>query len=234
MLPAFLQEALGGPEDDCGNGHADQRIEPLRARHSNGDGSRQNSDVRNRVAEVVNQQAAEIQIAPAADQGERNPAIDGQGQQRDADHPAFVDGDGMKEAFERLIEKTQRHQDQQNCVGKCGQNSGALIAIGAFVVRGPRGPVQSDPGNQQRGNVGQIVERVADQGDGMAQVAAQKLGDYQQKGCGHRAGKHPAGHFLGRVRMAGSVIVAMRMDMHRLHCTGSRGRGTVERCWDAI
>ena len=163
----------------------------------------QNSDVRNRVAEIVNQQAAEIQIAPAAHERERNPAVDGQSQQRDADHPAFVDGDGMKESFERLIEKTKRNEDQQNCIRKCGQNAGALIAISAFVVRGPRGPVQGDPGNQQRGNVGQIVERVADQGNGMAQVAAQKFGDNQQKCGGHCAGKHPAGHFLGRVRMAG-------------------------------
>src|SRR5579864_4024870 len=176
-VAGLLQEALGGPEHQRGDGHADQRIDPLRSRHTNGDGAHKNTDVRNRVAEVVNQQAAEIQIAPAADARERDPAVDDQGQHRDPDHPVFVDGDGMKETFERFIEKTERDQDQQNCVGKRGQNAGALIAVGTFVVRGPYGPVQSDPGNQQSGNVGQIVECVANQGNGVAQVAAQKFRD---------------------------------------------------------
>ena len=100
----------------------------------------------------------------------------------------------MAEAFERLIEKAERNQNQQDGVGECGQNAGALVAVSAFVVGRTRGPVQGNPGNQQRGNVGKIVEGVADQGDGMAQIAAQKLGDNQQQGRGHRAGKHPAGH----------------------------------------
>ena len=195
----------------------------------------QNSDVRNGVAEVVNQQAAEIQIAPAADQGERNPAIDRQRQQRDADHPAFVDGDGMKEAFERLIEKAQRHQDQQNGVGERGQNSGALIAIGALMIRGTRGPVQGDPGNQQRGNVGEIMERVADQGDGMAHVAAQQFGDNQQKGSGYRSGKHPAGHLLrkganGRRSDRGHA----RGHASALLYRESRPEGQFERCSGAL
>ena len=86
-----------------------------------------NSDIRNCIAEIVKQQTAKVEIAPAADQRQRNPAVDGQRQQRDADHPALMDGDRVAEAFERLIEKTQRDQDQQDRVGECGQNPGALV-----------------------------------------------------------------------------------------------------------
>jgi len=54
----------------------------------------------------------------------------------------------------------------------------------------------------------------------MAEVAAQKLGNDQQKSSGHRAGKHPAGRSLARVRMAAGVltvmVMAMRMDVHCL------------------
>jgi hypothetical protein len=78
----------------------------------------------------------------------------------------------MKESLERLIKEAKRHQDQQNRIGEGGQDSGALITIGAFVVRGPRGPVQSDPRYEQRGDVGKIVERVADQRNGVAHIAA--------------------------------------------------------------
>ena len=58
---------------------------------------------------LCREQAAEIDIAPAANQRERNAAVDCQRQQRDPDHPAFVDGDWMAEAFERLIEKSERN-----------------------------------------------------------------------------------------------------------------------------
>ena len=59
-VAGFLQQALGGPQHRRGDGHADQRIEPLRSRHSNSDGAHEDSDVRNCVAEIVNQQTSKI------------------------------------------------------------------------------------------------------------------------------------------------------------------------------
>src|SRR5690348_17134185 len=103
-IARLLQQALRGPEHHRGDGHTDQWIDPLRSRHPDGDGSGQNSDIRNGVDKVMNKQTAQIQIAPDPHQRNRNASVDSQGQQRYSDHPAFMDGDGMQKALEDLVE----------------------------------------------------------------------------------------------------------------------------------
>ena len=55
----------------------------------------------------------------------------------------------------------------------------------------------------------------------MAKVTAENFGDYQEQGCGHRSGKHTATDAGVRVRMAGRMIMAMRVSVHRSYCTGT-------------
>jgi hypothetical protein len=228
-IAGFAEQAVGGIEDQGGDEYTDGWIEPLRAGHMDGHGSHQNSDVGKRVAQIVQEQAAEIDVAAAANQGQGDAAVDGQGQERDPYHPAFVNGDRMAEALEGLIEKSEGHQDQEDGIGERGQNAGALVAVGTFMIGGTRGPIQREPRDKHRGNVRKIVQGVADQGNGVADVAAQDFGDDQHEGGGHRSGKHPASDAGVRVRMAGGVIMAMRVSVHRNHCTGTDAGMHMER-----
>ena len=60
-------------------------------------------DIGKRVAEIVNQDAAQIQIAAAAHESKSDAAIDGQCGERRPDHPAFDYVDGRAETLNGFI-----------------------------------------------------------------------------------------------------------------------------------
>ncbi len=87
------------------------------------DSADDDGDVGEGVAEVVDQDAAQIQIRVAAHQGKRDSAIDQQGCDRGPDHPAFNDLHGRTQAFDGFVAQPQGEQDQQNCVGEGGERA---------------------------------------------------------------------------------------------------------------
>ena len=61
---------------------------------SNEDGADDNGNVGKCVTEIVNEDAAEIEVAPPADQCQGDAPIHGQGRHRSPDHPRFHNRDG--------------------------------------------------------------------------------------------------------------------------------------------
>ena len=57
-------------------------------------GADDDGDVGERIAEVVDQDAAQIEVAAAAHQRQRDAAVDGERRDRSPDHPALDDLDG--------------------------------------------------------------------------------------------------------------------------------------------
>ena len=106
-----------------------------------------------------------------------------------------------------------------------------MIAVGFFRRGRTFGPAHGKPGNDQRWNVGKVMNGIADERDRVACVARDQFGcdkdERRNHGerpkcpsslpvAGERANAHP-GRDRGHVR--GRVIVAMGMVVHRLNST---------------
>src|SRR6266852_1326469 len=71
----FAQNSDAGPEDEKADGETENGVEPLRAGDSNGDGAGDDRDVGKSVAEIVDKNAAQIEIVAAAYERQRNSTI---------------------------------------------------------------------------------------------------------------------------------------------------------------
>ena len=78
-------------------------------------------------------------------------------------------------------EKRQGHEQQQNGVGEGRKNAGAAIAEGSLGIGGALRPMRRNPGDQDGGNIGKIMNRVAEQSNGMTQITTQKFGSDQDR-----------------------------------------------------
>ena len=65
----LAEDADAGPEDQKTNSDAEERIDPVEASIVNGNCAGDDGDVGKSVAEIVNEDAAEIQITMSAKQG---------------------------------------------------------------------------------------------------------------------------------------------------------------------
>src|SRR5882724_13202075 len=186
-------------------------------------------DVGERVAKIVNEDTAQIEVAPAADEGEGDSAIHGEGGNGSPNHPAFYYFHGGAEALDGFVAKPERKQDKDGGVGVGGESAGAVIAVSLFAIGGALGPTHSEIGNAERRDVGKIVNSVVQKGDAASQDAAKDFRYHQPEGGRHGPAKHRRGQ--GRVRMAGvtvvvgmtgmTVVIFMRMCSHRLYSTRS-------------
>src|SRR5713101_8257930 len=104
----FAQDADAGPQHEQSDGEAEERINPSRAGDVNDDRAGDDGDVRKGVTEVVNQDAAQIEIAAAADERESDAAVYGEGGDGGPDHPALADGHGRAETFDGFIAEPER------------------------------------------------------------------------------------------------------------------------------
>src|ERR1700733_9464824 len=106
-----------------------------------------------------------------------------------------------------------------------------MIAVGFLCCRRALSPTHAEPGNYKCRNVREVVERVANQRDGMPGVACGQL-DRDQKECSDDGSTQDASHALQRQMhmqmptqaMAVAMIVSMaavsfRMRLHRLNST---------------
>src|SRR4029077_8093118 len=114
-------------------------------------------------------------------------------------------------------------EGEQHRIDECGEDPGAVVTVGFLVCRRARGPARGEPGDDERGNVGEIVSRVADQRDGMRGIAGDDL-DRDERKRGGDGGASTTRHALadGEMRVAVSTVVVraiVRMGM-RMHSRG--------------
>ena len=99
----FAQDADAGPQHKQSNGETEERIDPARAGNVNDHSADDDGDVRESITEIVDQDAAQIEIAAAADERESDAAVYGEGGNGSPDHPALNDGDGGAETLDGFI-----------------------------------------------------------------------------------------------------------------------------------
>jgi hypothetical protein len=99
----FAQDSDAGPENEQTDGETEERIDPADAGRADDDGADDDGDIGERVTEIVNQDAAEIQVVAAADKSKRDAAVDGESGEGSPDHPALDDFYRRAEALDRFV-----------------------------------------------------------------------------------------------------------------------------------
>lgn len=168
----FAKNTDAGPENEHADGEAEERVDPVSAGETDGDGAGNDGDIRKSVAKIVDEDAAEIEIAAATNESKRDAAVDGEGADGSPDHPAFDDFDGRAEAIDRFPGKPGRQEDKEHGIGEGGESAGAMVAVGFFAVGGTRGPKHGEIGDAESGNVRKIVDGVIEKGDAVPEKAA--------------------------------------------------------------
>jgi len=168
----FAQDADAGPQHQDADGETQERVNPAQTGGADHQRADDNGDVGEGVAEIVYQNAAQVQVAASAHQSESDSTVYGQRGERRPDHPAFDDDDGRAKTFKGFVAEPQGKKHEDDGVGEGGESSGAMIAVGFFGVGGTLGPAHGEIGNADGGNVGEIVDGVVEQRDAAAQNAA--------------------------------------------------------------
>ena len=177
-MSGFFQDAVARPQHQHADGRADGGVHPVCAGRADDQRPGKYADVGESVAKIVNQDAAQVEVAAAAQQSKRDAAIHGQRSERNPDHQVIAHCLRVAQASVGLVKQEQRHQLQQDGVGERRQNTRAVVAVGLLGIRRALGPAQRKPGNHQRGHIGEVMNGVAHQGDRVAQVTAHQFGDH--------------------------------------------------------
>lgn len=68
-VSGFPENSDRGVEDENSDGETQERVDPMRAGEMHDDGADDNGDIGEGIAEIVNEDAAKIEVGVAADQG---------------------------------------------------------------------------------------------------------------------------------------------------------------------
>src|SRR5215813_5139377 len=216
----FAQDADTRPEDENADRQAQHWINPVRPGHANKKGADDDGDVRERIAKVVNEDAAEIQVFMTANESERDSTIDGEGGDGRPDHPAFHDGDGRAQTVDGFPGQPECQEDEANGIRERCECAGAMIAVSFVGVGGPLRPAHGQIGDAESRNVGKVVNGIVEQGDAVAEQASYDFGCNQAEGGDHG----PAKDGWAQWGMAGmAVTVAVTMAMTEMAVRGFRG-----------
>src|SRR5258708_8145685 len=116
-----------------------------------------NGDILERITKIVNEDAAQIEVAPRFDESKGDAAINGERANGSPDHPALDHGHGGAEAFESFVSEPERQQNEDKGVGERSERASAVIAVGFFAIGGPLGPAPPERGYIERPGVGKNV-----------------------------------------------------------------------------
>lgn len=126
----------------------------------------------------------------------------------------------MPQALHRLVAQAQGDHHEQHRIRECGQNTGAVVAIGLFGIGWARGPAHCKPRNPQRRDIREVVHGVVQQRYRMAQRAA---GDFHDDETQRRRHGPSQGSFTPAcmdvhrsVRIFTGATVPALLDVHVL------------------
>ena len=92
----------------------------------------------------MNEDAAEIEVVAAADQGECDAAIDCQSGQGSPNHPALDNFYRRAKAFDGFVAQPEGKKNEDDGVGERGERASAMVAVGFFGVGGALRPAHSE------------------------------------------------------------------------------------------
>ena len=177
-LHGIAQQAPAGPGHGQADPDASGGIEPVPVSQAHDDGAEQHRRRHRRIAQQMDHRrpAVEVVAAVVAEQASRKQI------HRDADGggPGHWRADhfgGLAEALDPLHQHHGRGHQDQHRVSQGGQLGAAAKAVGESFVWGATAQPFRPPAEQQAGHVAQVVDRIADQGQG-----AEAKTDHQLQG----------------------------------------------------
>src|SRR5579885_1897383 len=185
-MRGIAQNSNTRPQHQQTNRKAKHRVNPFQSRVVNRNRARNNRNIRERIAEIVNQDAAQVQVFVAAHHSQRDSAIYRQSRDRSPDHPAFDDCHGSAQPLDGLPSEPRGKQHEQHSVRKRRQRSRAMVAVRLIAIRRSLCPAHCNPRNAQRGYIGKVVHSVIQQRHAMPQQSAENLRNYQSQRRQHR------------------------------------------------
>ena len=154
-------------------------VQPVSKDHGAGDERRHRAE---QVAEHMDEGAAHVEIlAVGALQQEERGDIHQQAEHGDDHHDAARHLRGGHQPLDRLVDDPRGDGEQREPVGEGDQHLEAVEAVGAPPVRRtPRQP-EAEPGQRERGEVGEHVAGVGEKRERAGGDAAGHLGEHEER-----------------------------------------------------
>ena len=166
MWPDFLDHLPAAPDDDEGDEHREQRIDrrPIGEEdHGAGDQRRHRAE---QIAEHVNGRAPDIEVlAVGAVQQREGGDIHEQAEDRHHHHDAAGDRLRRRQPLIGLVNDPRGDDEEREAVDEGDQHLEAVEAVGAYPVRRTPRQTEAEPGERQRGEVGEHVACVGEEGE---------------------------------------------------------------------
>ena len=147
-VEGFTHDAEAGPEDGDANADGERRVDPGLAGHEDDPAADDDGGGGNGVADLVEEGAADVDVADGAPEEQGDAAIHGNTGGGDPDHETGADGLGMLEALISLVEDEGGNDDQRERVDEGGEDSGAAIAVSFGGTRGTAFKIDGGEGEQ--------------------------------------------------------------------------------------
>ena len=178
-----MQDTQSIPEDQQADKDADQRVKPVQAGKTNDDTSGNCPNGGEDIAQEVNVGTAQVQIMFAAtlDQTGGNQIHDN-GHRADDDQHIRFDFRRGEQAAIGIIKDGQGNDCQDGGIYQRHQDAGAMVAIGFAGIGWPCGCAQRPPGKRQGQDIGNVMDCVGQQGQGIGKKAGGNL-NHHKSGC---------------------------------------------------
>lgn len=147
-VEGFADDADGGVDDHSGDDEGEDRVYPGLVGEEDGGSACDDGGGGKGVAEHVEEDAADVDVAGEAPEEGGDGAIHEDAGEGDEHHKAGLDGDGMAETHEGFEGDPDGKDDEGGSIDEGGEDAGALVAEGLLVGCGSGLEVDGDEGEE--------------------------------------------------------------------------------------
>src|SRR5215831_174436 len=176
----LAHDAEAGPQDQDADSDGERGIDPVLAGGEDGPAAGDDGGSLEGVADLVEESAADVDVASGAIEQERDDAVHDDAGGGHGDHHSRMDLLRAANSAHRLIKNKERYAHQRQRVDQGGEHTGAMVAVGLGGARRPRLQINRGEGKQERKEVGKVMSGFRQQRQGMGSDA----GDHQQYDIG--------------------------------------------------
>ncbi len=174
-----LEELGRADQNDDRDNPRSQRIDPLPPRQRNHHTTHHHAHRHQHIRQHMEERALTIYIMIVMSPMEqlRRQAIDQHPHQRDNNHRLPRHWLRMQGPLNRFESEECRHAEQQTGIQQRGKDRGFAESIGVADAGTTTGQPDCAPGDQEAQDIAEIVARIGEEGEGIAQDAEGRLGD---------------------------------------------------------
>ena len=166
-VESLSDDGDGGPDDHAGDKEREDGVDPHDACHCDGKSAGDDGGGRERVAEHMDEDAADVDVSGELPEEAGDGAIHEDSGGRYVHHKAGLDGYGGVEAVDGGEADPGGEDDEGEGVDEGGEDSGALIAEGFLVGGGTGLEVDGGEGEQDCQEVGYVVAGLGHEREGV-------------------------------------------------------------------